>query len=117
VRRRLRRLGCIVALVLWFAILMLPCIGFYLAVRGEITWDRSRFSYDRLWLVREERQTGIALAHTQPIGPTDVDEVCTRTFVTIWLWSEGSFERTGYCDCERRTETGDWTMSRECTLP
>jgi hypothetical protein len=113
----LRRLGCILATVLWFAILLLPCVGFYLAIQGEITWERSRFSNDRLWLVRDERQMGIALSDTQPMGSTDAAEVCTRTYVTIWLWSEGTFERIGYCNCEKRTENGVWMTSRECTLP
>jgi hypothetical protein len=117
VRRRLRQLGCILGTLLWFILLLLPCVGFYLAVRGEIVWERSRFSNDRLWLIREPGQTGIALSDTQPMGPTDANEVCTRTYVTIWLWSAGSFDRTGYCDCEKQTENGEWTTSRECKLP
>lgn len=115
--RWLRRLGCLLATLLWFLVLLLPCVGFYLAVRGEIVWERSRFSSDRLWLIREGEQRGIAFSDTQPMGPIDAEEVCKRTHVTIWLWSQGSVERLGYCECEQRLENGDWAAGRECTLP
>lgn len=113
----MRRFGCILGTLLWFIVLLLPCVGFYLAVRGEIVWERSRFSSDRLWLIREPGQTGVALANMQPMGATDAEEVCTRTYVTIWLWSQGSFEQIGYCDCYRQAENGDWIAGKECKLP
>jgi len=117
VTRGLRRLGCLLATLLWFLVLLLPCVGFYLAVRGEIVWERSRFSSDRLWLIREGELRGIAFSDTQPLGPIAAQEVCKRTYVTIWLWSQGSVERLGYCECEQRLENGDWAAGRECTLP
>jgi len=116
-RRALRRIGCVLGMLVWLAVLLLPCLGFVLAVQGEITWERSRFSQDRLWLIRESDQRGVALSDTRPVGRTDADEVCTRTYVTIWLWSQGSIDRIGYCQCEQRTVNGDWKASRECRLP
>lgn len=116
-RRALRRVGCLAGALIWLAVLLLPCLAFVLAVRGDITWERSRFSQDRLWLIRESGQNGLALSDTRPLGRTDADEVCARTVVTFWLWSQGSVERTSYCQCEQRTPSGDWTLSRECPSP
>ncbi len=109
----MRRLGCGVALVLWFGVLLLPCFCFVLAAQGEITVSLSDVPGNtfRIWLVNEANERGIGIS--KPILRTtgDANSVCVQTDVSFILW-QGEGTPNHYCDCYTRPHEGtDWTST------
>jgi hypothetical protein len=121
-RRRspLRRAGCIVALVIWFALLLLPCFLIVLAVQQEIiiTTGSVPGQQTRLWLISEAEERGLAIS-TASIRQSDENAVCVETDVHFMLWA-GKADPTSYCDCYQRANASvPWsqasTASGACT--
>jgi hypothetical protein len=107
----LRKLGYAALVILWLAVMLLPCAAFALAARGELEWKRGSDS-DRIWLIQERDEKGIGY-HSQrllsgdPSGPS-----CIRNSVRFFLW-EGSAEgeSTDYCEC---TDASGSTSTTNC---
>ena len=101
-RTILRRLAYLLFFCLWLAVMLLPCLAFALAARGELSWQRGPHDRDRLWLIQERDQKGIGYQTERVIGAAaDVNgPVCVRDTVRFFLW-EGSTEgqNTDYCEC------------------
>jgi hypothetical protein len=114
VRRRspLRRLGCGIALVLWFLILLLPCALFTLATQGQITISQGGLPGQeiRVWLIMEVEQRGLGISSTSTHG-SDPNALCLQTNVSYLLWS-GRENPNTYCDCYTRADAESaWELS------
>ncbi len=112
-RRRspLRRLGCGIALVLWFLILLLPCGLFTLATQGQITISQGGLPGQeiRLWLIMEVEQRGLGISSTSAHGG-DPNAVCLQTNVSYALWA-GRAAPTTYCEgYERADSASPWAL-------
>lgn len=96
---RLRRAGCIIALLIWFAILLLPCFLVVLAVQGEITVSTGGApgQQTRLWLISEADERGLAISSAS-VTQTEPNALCVQTDVRFLLWS-GKAEPSVYCEC------------------
>jgi hypothetical protein len=113
-RRRgpLRRAGCIVALIIWFAILLLPCFLIVLATQQEIsiTTGGAPGQQTRLWLISEAEQRGLALS-TGTVHQSGDNAICVQTNVNYYLWA-GSSEPSVYCECyERENAEAEWSFT------
>ncbi len=97
-RSRIRRVGCTLAVIVWFLLLLTPCLVVVLATRGEISISTGAApdQQTRIWLVMEARSRGIGLS-TASIHPS-ADRICVQTDVRFFLW-QGSADPTSYCAC------------------
>jgi hypothetical protein len=107
VRRRrspLRRLGCGIALVFWFLVLLLPCALFTMATQGQITISQGGLPGQeiRVWLIMEIEQRGLGVSSTSVHG-SDPNALCLQTNVSYLLWA-GRADPTTYCDCYARPD-------------
>jgi hypothetical protein len=122
-RRSLRRrLGCGVVLVIWFALILSPCLCIVLATQGEILVHFSDVPGNalRIWLVNEAHERGIGIARPSVRGTNDPNVVCVQTEVTFIFW-QGEGKPTHYCECYTHSDqAGDWspstTESSDCPL-
>ncbi|MCC6612980.1 MAG: hypothetical protein IT320_05845 [Anaerolineae bacterium] len=120
-RHPLRRPGCVIALVIWFALLILIPVAFFIILtRGEIavsTGDAPD-QQARLWLISNADERGFGYSNAWVAERTDAD-LCLQTDVRYWLW-QGSEDSVTYCECyERADTTSDWsyTSSSEGACP
>ncbi len=116
----LRRIGCGIALTLWFLLLLTPCIMVYAASQGEITIPQGDLPGQsiRLWMIQEARLQGIGVASTSVLT-IDGDTRCLQTDNRFLLW-RGNEPPVTYCECFRRSADGakwDFISSAEdaCT--
>ncbi len=110
-RSPLRRVGCIIGLVIWFAILLLPCFLLILATQGEITISTgsARGQQTRLWLISEADERGLALSTTSTRQDGE-NALCVQTDVRFLLWT-GSSDPLSYCECYDRGNAEDsWSF-------
>jgi hypothetical protein len=105
-RSPLRRIGCGIALSLWFLLLLTPCIMVYAASQGEITIPQGDLPGQaiRLWMIQEARLQGIGVASTSVLT-IDSDTRCLQTDNRFLLW-RGSEPPVSYCECFRRSPNG-----------
>ncbi|MBI3762422.1 MAG: hypothetical protein HY260_11255 [Chloroflexi bacterium] len=96
----LRRLGCMGGAVLWLAILSLPLFVFILAIKGEMTWKRSEFVEDRIWLIRETENRGVAYSAARVVSNREAagGPICVRTRVKFFMW-QGAAQDAEFCEC------------------
>jgi hypothetical protein len=115
-RSPIRRAGCIVLLVIWFGILLLPCFLIMLAVQGEITISTGGApgQQTRLWLVSEPDERGLGISSASAIQSAP-DAVCVETSVRFYLWA-GSSEPSVYCECyQRENADSAWASTTTTT--
>ncbi len=110
-RSPLQRLGCGVLLVIWFAMLMLPCFLGILATQGQITISTGNAPGQelRIWLIMEpfERGLGISSASARYDGD---NRFCLDTSVNYLMWA-GNVEPSPYTECyERENANAAWTF-------
>jgi hypothetical protein len=108
-RSPLRRVGCGIALTLWFLLLLTPCIMVYAASQGEITIPQGDLPGQsiRLWMIQEARSQGIGIASTSALT-IDENTRCLQTDNRFLLW-RGSEPPVTYCECFRRSrDEGRW---------
>jgi hypothetical protein len=104
-RSPIRRLGCTIAVIIWFMVLLTPCLCIVLASQGEIAirlGDLPGQSF-RLWLLSESRQRGVGISRPSIHTAEDENQVCLQTDVSFMLW-EGIAEATTYCECYTRPD-------------
>jgi len=103
----LRRVGCIIVLVIWFAILLLPCFCIVLAAQGEIIISQGRAPNQelRVWLIMEASERGIGISATSTHIGENSSALCVQTNINFILWS-GSAEPTVYCDYYTQSSEG-----------
>lgn len=110
-RSPLRRPGCVIALILWFGLLMLPCPMFVLATQGEISLSLGSApgQQARLWLVMEADARGLGLSLPRVTGSDTA--LCVQTDVRYFFWA-GSAEPVSYCECyTRAAPSGAWSAA------
>jgi len=99
IKRTLRRLGCGLLLMLWFLLLLTPCLFIVLITQHEIVLAHSDIPEDdlRVWLIQEADQRGFAISNSRRVSAPN-DEVCTLTDVRFFLW-KGKGDPNHYCSC------------------
>ena len=100
----LSRAGCIGGLLVWAVVMSLPIVVFLLALRGEVSWRRGDFSYDRVFLLNEVDAAGLGYERARVIRddrPAD-GPVCVSTRVTYWT-IRGKGEPPQSCNCYSAT--------------
>ncbi len=118
-RSPLRRVGCGLLLVIWFAVLLLPCALIVLAVQQEIVISQGSApgQQTRLWLISEADERGFGLS-TSTVTQTSDNALCVETDVRFLLWT-GQAEPLSYCECYVRAGAdAAWSLtsstSAEC---
>ncbi len=115
VRRRspLRRPGCVLGIIIWFMLLLSPCIVVILASRGEVSISTGSApeQHLRIWLVQEARQRGLGIS-TASVFEQDEDAICVQTNVSFLMW-QGEGESSAYCECYQQSDSGWQTTSLE----
>ena len=115
-RNSLKRLGCLILLMLWFALLLLPCGLFYLAANGEIRLQHGDIPQSHahplllISLVSEQNERGLRIeaSHALAVEPG----LCVETAVRFVLWqSSGGDQNARYCDCYTRGAADAWLLS------
>lgn len=113
-RHPLRRIGCTIVLVLWFLLLLTPCLLFYMASQGEISVRLGNLPDQslRIWLVTEPQQRGIGVSSPAVARAADGNTACLQMTVHYWLWYGEAEEAVQYCECFSRADRdADWTMT------
>ena len=103
-RRSLRRIGCSVLLIIWFAVLLLPCLLVYVATTGEVALATGSLPGQevRLWLMTEDRDRGIGISTASVAGGSSATTACLQTDVRYLMWA-GRGENSTYCECYTRS--------------
>lgn len=104
-RSPLRRIGCTIALVLWFTLLLVPCFLIVMAVQGEIVITQGDLPGQqlRVWLIMEADQRGFGVSSATVYRDGD-NNACVQTDTRFWLW-EGEADPVSYCECYARADT------------
>jgi len=104
-RSPLRRLGCIIALIFWFALLLVPCLLLVMATQGQIAVSQGSLPGQqiRVWLIMEADERGFGVSSTSA-QQTDPNTACLQTNTRFLLWV-GDADSLSYCDCYARDET------------
>ena len=107
-------------LLVWFAILMLPCAFFFLAINGSITFHHAQIPEPdahpllQVDLVMDVDHRGLKI--TRAVVHTSAPLFCVSTHVDFFLWQQrqpGDLD-VAFCDCYAG-ESGAWTL--ESTQP
>ncbi len=116
--RRLRRTGCVLLLIIWFAALLLPCFLFYLATQQEVVVSQGDLPGQeiRIVLLMDAGKRGIGFWSTAATTNLEGD-TCLITYVRYILW-EGQGDPVSYCECYvRDTASSGWLPSGRTCLP
>lgn len=115
-RNPLRRLGCLLLLVLWFALLSMPCGLFYLAANGEIRLEHGDIPQPHahplllISLISEQNERGLRIESSSIVA--DQPQLCVETAARFLLWqSSGGDQDVRYCDCYARGAADSWMLS------
>lgn len=111
-RSRRRRLLLSVALVIWFTLLLLPCVLFTLAINQEIVISTGDLPGQqlRVWLVMEPMQRGLGYSFAS-VAQRSENSACLTTNNGFLLW-QGRGEPASYCECyERASAAEPWTLA------
>ena len=103
-RRRspLRRAGCTIVVILWFVLLLTPCVGIALATQGDIVISQGNAPGQeiRIWLITEADERGLGLSSATLQQP-DSNNLCVETSTRFILWT-GQADPLTSCVCYTR---------------
>lgn len=108
--RAIRRAGCGVALIVWFLLLLTPCLLLVLAVQGDlrIATGSAPGQELRVWLIMEAETRGVGISNGVVRAVTE-GGLCVETQITYALWA-GSEDGSVYCECYGRSnESEEWS--------
>ncbi len=91
----LRRLGCLLLVIGWLAIMLIPAVAFVLATRDQIQVGSAPAQYTRLFLISEPDTQGIGLERARW---ADESQRCVQTTVSYLMW-EGQGNGVLHCQC------------------
>ena len=102
-------------LVLWFALLMLPCGMLWLAVGNTITISRNNIPEPELHprleiqLIMDTDNRGLKFSSTG-VNQADDLTLCVQNNISYFLWeNDESAEPASYCQCYQREDTeSEW---------
>src|SRR5258707_12355931 len=119
IRRLLRRSGCGVLLVLWFALLTVPCFAIALVFQKEIVLTHSDIPNDefRIWLIQDIHNRGVAVTNSRAVdAPNGV--VGTVINGGFFMWHGATAHSPPYCSCfSPQDQTWSSLAARFQTLP
>lgn len=106
-----------VALVIWFAILLLPCAMFSLATTGTIRIPHINAPqpetqpFFEINLLMSVEQRGLQFVRSVIVAGSD-EQQCVETHVSYLMWfTDGTNENAIFCDCfAREQREGRWTL-------
>jgi hypothetical protein len=103
-KQKLRRLGCGVALVLWFTFLLTPCLIFVLAVQGEIVLTHSDLPehHFRIWSIQTTRLRGLGITTARRVDPKEL-LACTISDTRFIMW-QGEAAPAHQCSCYEKQQ-------------
>lgn len=110
--RRVRRIGCGIALALWFTLLLTPCLCIVLAVQQEILVPLGSAPGQelRIWLINQARERGLGIS-TGQVTEGDDTALCVQTTTRFLLWA-GQGDTNAYCECYIRENASEpWSSS------
>ena len=99
-----RRLGCSIALLIWFLLMLSPCLIITVLVQGEFVYNLSDVPEHkiRIFDVQSKDTRGFGYSWGNIARETD-DDVCVMTHVRYVVW-EGESEAADYCECFEQVE-------------
>ena len=111
-RRRgpVRRVGCTILVILWFLLLLTPCVGIVLATQGDIVIPQGNAPGHeiRIWLIAEADERGLGLS-TASVPQSESNALCVETSARFILWA-GNVDPLTSCVCYTRdTEEQAWS--------
>jgi len=109
---RRRRVLIGIGLIIWFMLLMLPCLFFTLAFNQEIAIATGDLPGQqlRVWLVMEVTQRGLGYS-TASVDQRSETSACLTTRINFLLW-QGRGEPASYCECFTRASASDpWMLT------
>ena len=114
-RSPLRRLGCLVLLLVWAVVMLIPFAFLIVAIRGEITIlygvnipDRYEHPRIQIRLINEVDYRGFNVTNATLHYGRDND-LCIQTNVRFLLW-QGEADAVEFCDCYTRNSDDDVWM-------
>jgi hypothetical protein len=110
-RSLIRRVGCGIALVLWFTLLLAPCGLIVMATQGEIAIPQGSLPGQtiRVWLINEADERGLGTASTSIYQPDNLNTICLQTDSRFLLWYGRPEPSVSYCECfTRATSSAEW---------
>ena len=119
-RSKARRLGCAIALLIWFTFLLTPCALFYLAAQGEIRFVHRDIPQPHahplllVSLVSETKDRGLRIEASRIVEARSNElMLCVETAVRFLLWEySGGNQDVSYCDCyQREGSEADWELA------
>ena len=120
-RGLLKRCGCALLLICWFALLLTPCGLFYLAANGEIRLNHADIPqpHEHPWLlislVSESDDRGLRIESSSIMATGSESELtCVETMVRFLLWEASeSNQDVHYCDCYQRSDADtSWRLEK-----
>ena len=95
-----RRIGCLLGLLVWLVVMLIPLLFIALAVRQEIviTQGDAPGQVLRIWLINEARHRGLGISTASVYADAPEEGVCVQTDVRFLLWM-GESDPTSYCEC------------------
>jgi hypothetical protein len=111
-KRKLQRVGCGSLVVIWFILLLTPCLFVVLATQREIVLTHSDIPNDdfRVWLIQERGHHGIALSNSRRVSAAN-DAACILIDVRFIMW-QGTGDPNHYCSCYTR-QNNRWVSIAE----
>jgi len=102
-----RRAGCAVLLILWFGLLMVPCLCAVIAINQEIVLPLGPApgQHVRAWLIMEAEQRGLGISTPRVTGDEASGALCVETHNRFVLW-QGREADAIYCECYERGDDG-----------
>lgn len=108
-----RRAGCTALLVLWFALLLVPCLCAVIAINQEVVLPvgGAPGQHIRVWLIMEAEQRGLGISTPRVSGDEGAGAICVETYNRFVLW-QGREPDVVYCECYERGANGQgWALT------
>jgi hypothetical protein len=114
-----KRPGCLVGVVVWFIVMLLPLFLFVLAIQGDITINHrgdvpNKFAHPMLQvkLIMEMDYRGLSIT-TSSLNREDDTAICIQNQTRYMLW-QGSGDPADYCQCyDRENANDDWQRTEQ----
>jgi hypothetical protein len=110
-RHPIGRLGCAVALLIWFALLLLPCGMIYLAMGNTIAIpndsipEPEQHPLYEVQLIMEVENRGLKLSSSSIASEAET-RLCIETTANYLLWqSDETATNSQFCQCYQRRDT------------
>jgi len=96
-----------IALVIWFSVLLLPCLLIVMATQQEVVISTGGAPGQniRLWLISEIDERGFAFSSAS-VSQRSESLTCVQTDVRFLLWA-GKADPVSYCECYERDSAGN----------